>query len=342
MSDFANELKDEELEHARKLLDRVNSEIDQHILGQEHLKRRLMTALIAGGHVLLEGVPGLAKTLSIRALSRAVDGAFSRIQFTPDLLPSDIIGSEIYRPEEGRFIIRKGPVFANFILADEINRAPAKVQSALLETMQEGQVTIGDQTLLIPRPFFVLATQNPLDQEGTYTLPEAQIDRFMMKLVVGYPSVQDEAKILELVTRGSTETKSISPQITLPELQYIQDVSSKIYVDERIRKYIVDLVTSTRDINKLLSTQTSAKGTKEEPNKRLIELGASPRASISLFLASRAEAVIQGGRYVTPQMIKELAHDVLRHRIILSYEAELERITVDDLINELLSKVPVP
>jgi len=343
MSDFANELKEEDLEQARKLLDKVNSEIDQHIFGQEHLKRRLMTALIAGGHVLLEGVPGLAKTLSIRALSRAVDGAFSRIQFTPDLLPSDIIGSEIYRPEEGRFIIRKGPVFANFILADEINRAPAKVQSALLETMQEGQVTIGDQTLLIPRPFFVLATQNPLDQEGTYTLPEAQIDRFMMKLVVGYPSAEDEAKILELVTKGSTETKSISPQISLAELQFIQDVSSKIYVDERIRKYIVDLVTSTRDINKLLSSNTSnAKATNQEASKRLIELGASPRASISLFLASRAEAVIQGGRYVTPQMIKELAHDILRHRIILSYEAELERITVDDLISELLSKVPVP
>ncbi len=328
-------LEDQELHRARELLSRIQEEMSKHVLGQDHLKKRLLTALIAGGHVLLEGVPGLAKTLSIRALARTVAGSFSRIQFTPDLLPADIMGSEIYRPEEGRFITRRGPVFANFILADEINRAPAKVQSALLETMQEGQVTIGDQTHILPRPFFVLATQNPIEQEGTYTLPEAQIDRFMMKIIVGYPETQDEANILQLVVNGGNQEASISPQITLDELIAIQKIASKIYVDERIRRYIVDIVTSSRKLNTILS-----KG--KESVKRYVELGASPRASISFFLAARAEAVIQGARYVSPQMIKDLAYDILRHRIILSYEADLERITVDELIGELLSHVPVP
>lgn len=331
-----SELHDQELHRAQELLSRVREEMGRHVLGQDHLKQRLLTALVAGGHVLLEGVPGLAKTLSIRALAKTVAGSFSRIQFTPDLLPADIMGSEIYRPEEGRFVTRTGPVFANFILADEINRAPAKVQSALLETMQEGQVTIGDQTHILPRPFFVLATQNPIEQEGTYTLPEAQIDRFMMKIVVGYPNAQDEADILRLVATGGNEDKSISPQITLDELRGIQKVAAKIYVDERIRRYIVDLVTSSRKLNTILSG-----GSNNSP-KRYVELGASPRASISFFLAARAEAVMQGTRYVTPQMVKDLAYDILRHRIILSYEADLERITVEDLIGELLSHVPVP
>jgi MoxR-like ATPase len=334
-SNSQGELQENELARAQELIRKVREEIDRHVLGQEHLKRRLLTALIAGGHVLLEGVPGLAKTLSIRALAKTVDGTFSRIQFTPDLLPSDIMGSEIYRPEEGRFVTRTGPVFANFILADEINRAPAKVQSALLETMQEGQVTIGDQSHALPRPFFVLATQNPIEQEGTYTLPEAQIDRFMMKLIVGYPNPQDEADILKLVAAGRAEDASVSPQISLEELIAIQNIAAKVYVDERIRRYIVDLVTSSRNLNQILS-----KG--KESTKRYIELGASPRASISLFLSSRAEAVMQGARFVSPQMVKDLAHDILRHRIILSYEADLERITVDELIGELLSHVPVP
>ncbi|HMO18620.1 MAG TPA: MoxR family ATPase [Oligoflexia bacterium] len=338
-------LIEQDLERASELLSRIRTEVNRHVLGQEHLKKRLLTALISGGHILLEGVPGLAKTLSIRALAKTVAGSFNRIQFTPDLLPSDITGSEIYRPEEGRFVIRKGPVFANFILADEINRAPAKVQSALLETMQEGQVSIGDQSLKVPKPFFVLATQNPIEQEGTYTLPEAQIDRFMMKLVVGYPSAEDEAKILELITSGNTEPDSITPQISLDELRYIQDVASRVYVDERIRRYIVNLVTASRELNSILSEGDSSRDTKsgkKTSDKRIIELGASPRASISLFLASRAEAVLSGSRFVTPQMIKDLAHDILRHRLILSYEADLERLTADSLIDELLAKVPVP
>jgi MoxR-like ATPase len=329
------DLQDHELSRAQELVSRVRTEMSRHVLGQDHLKNRLLTALIAGGHVLLEGVPGLAKTLSIRALAKTVAGSFSRIQFTPDLLPADIMGSEIYRPEEGRFITRRGPVFANFILADEINRAPAKVQSALLETMQEGQVTIGDQTHILPRPFFVLATQNPIEQEGTYALPEAQIDRFMMKIIVGYPEAQDEANILQLVVNGGNQEASITPQISLEDLVTIQRVASKVYVDERIRRYIVDIVTSSRSLNSILS-----KGS--DSVKRYVELGASPRASISFFLAARAEAVMQGARYVSPQIIKDLAYDILRHRIILSYEADLERITVDELIGELLSHVPVP
>ena len=328
-------LTDEEIQKACALVTRVKNEIGKHVLGQEQLKDRLLVALIAQGHVLLEGVPGLAKTLSIRALARAVEGTFSRIQFTPDLLPADIIGSEVYRPEEGKFIIRKGPIFANFVLADEINRAPAKVQSALLETMQEHQATIGDQSILTPHPFFVLATQNPLEQEGTYSLPEAQIDRFLMKLIVGYPDSETESEILELVSGGQNNLPPITPQISLTDFNYIQEVSSRVYVDSRIKKYIVNIVTATRDLDKILDNGKSQ-------NRKLVELGASPRASISFFLASRAEALIQGLRFVTPQIIKDLAHDILRHRIILSYEAELERITVEDLIDQLLLKIPVP
>lgn len=330
-------LEESDITKANQLLSLVKQELDKHVLGQDYLKRRLVTALIAGGHVLLEGVPGLAKTLSIRALAKTVRGSFSRIQFTPDLLPADIIGTEIYRPEEGVFFTRKGPVFANFILADEINRAPAKVQSALLETMQEGQVTIGDQTHFLPRPFFVLATQNPIEQEGTYTLPEAQIDRFMMKIIVGYPEPNEEAKILDLVAKGNDEESSISPQITTDDLIYIQNISSRVYVDERIRRYIVDLVTSSRKLNTIISKKSVGNS-----SGKLVELGASPRASISLFLAARAEAVIQGSTYVTPQMVKDLAYDILRHRIILSYEAEIEKVSSQDLIMELLSHVPVP
>lgn len=328
---ITEELSDEDLSTARRLIIRLVSELDRHILGQQELKSRLVTALIAGGHVLLEGVPGLAKTLSIRALARAVDGTCNRIQFTPDLLPSDIIGSEVYRPDEGKFIIRKGPIFANFVLADEINRAPAKVQSALLETMQEHQATIGDQTIKTPNPFFVLATQNPLEQEGTYALPEAQIDRFLFKVVVGYPDSEVETKILDLISAGQTETESVQPQLSLAELQYVQNVSRKVYVDERIKRYIVSLVQGTRDIGSYLPGR-----------KKYIELGASPRASISFFEGSRALACIQGAKYVSPQLVKDLAFDVLRHRIILSYEADIERVSAEELIQDLLNKVPVP
>jgi len=340
MSDLTNnssnsQTTDNEIQHAASLLNKVKNEVGKHILGQDRLKDRLLVALIAQGHVLLEGVPGLAKTLSIRALARAVEGSFSRIQFTPDLLPADIVGSEVYRPEEGKFIIRKGPIFANFVLADEINRAPAKVQSALLETMQEYQATIGDQSLQTPRPFFVLATQNPLEQEGTYSLPEAQIDRFMMKLIVGYPDPETELKILELISEGQTNPQTVEPQISLSDFSLVQNIASRIYVDSRIKKYIVDLVTATRDLGKILDKGKSL-------NRKLVEIGASPRASISLFLASRAEALIQGSRFVTPQIVKDLAHDVLRHRIILSYEADLEKITVEDVIDEVLLKIPVP
>lgn len=330
MANFT-EISDDELLTSRKLLANLSAELDRHILGQKELKSRLITALIAGGHVLLEGVPGLAKTLSIKALARAVDGTCSRIQFTPDLLPSDIIGSEVYRPDEGKFIIRKGPIFANFVLADEINRAPAKVQSALLETMQEHQATIGDQTILTPSPFFVLATQNPLEQEGTYALPEAQIDRFLFKVIVGYPDKDVETNILRLISEGQTKTESVSPQLSLAELNFIQKVSEKIYVDERIRRYIVSLVTATRDIGSYLPNR-----------KKYIELGASPRASISFFQAGRALACIEGSKFVSPQIIKDLALDVLRHRIILSYEADIEKVTTEELITELLNKVPVP
>ena len=328
---IALELSEEDLSTARRHIVRLFTELDKHILGQDELKNRLVTALIAGGHVLLEGVPGLAKTLSIRALAKAVDGTCHRIQFTPDLLPSDIIGSEVYRPDEGKFTIRKGPIFANFVLADEINRAPAKVQSALLETMQEHQATIGDQTIKTPNPFFVLATQNPLEQEGTYALPEAQIDRFLFKIVVGYPDAETETKILTLISDGQTETASVQPQLTLMELQYIQNISRRIYVDERIKRYIVSLVQGTRDIGSYLPNR-----------KKYIELGASPRASISFFEGSRALACIQGSKFVSPQLVKDLAFDVLRHRIILSYEADIEKVSSEELIQDLLNKVPVP
>ncbi len=324
-------LSTESLAHSKELLDKVLKELNKHVLGQEQLKEMLVTALVANGHVLLEGVPGLAKTLIIRALSKSVDGTFSRIQFTPDLLPSDIVGSEIYRPEEGQFITRKGPVFANFVLADEINRAPAKVQSALLETMQEHQATIGDKEIKTPEPFFVLATQNPLEQEGTYALPEAQIDRFLMKLIVGYPTPEVEAQMLELITNGQTKSESVTKQISLSELSFIQKNAEKVYVDERIRRYIIELVTATRDIEKYLPG-----------HRRFIQLGASPRASISLYTVSKAYAILRDSKFVYPQIIKDIAHNILRHRIILTYEAEIERVTADDLVTELLAKVPVP
>lgn len=321
-----------ELGAARAIIDRLFTEVGRHVIGQEHLRRRLVTALITHGHVLLEGVPGLAKTLSIKALAGAVDGSFQRIQFTPDLLPADIIGTEIYRPQSGAFEIRKGPVFANFVLADEINRAPAKVQSALLETMQERQVTIGDQTLKVPDPFFVLATQNPIEQEGTYPLPEAQVDRFMMKVKVDYPTPAQEKEMLDLVTKQHAgEPQVVNTVASLADLSSLTRLSERLYVDDRVRQYIVNLVGATR--------------TPEEyglETGRLVELGASPRAVISLYLAARAEALIEGSHYVVPQMVKDVAPDVLRHRILVTYEAEAQGLNPDDIVKMILEAVEVP
>ncbi len=320
------------IQAASQIVDRIFQEVGKTIIGQERLRRRIIAGLIAGGHVLLEGVPGLAKTLSIKALAQAIDARFQRIQFTPDLLPSDIIGTEVFRPQEGTFEIRRGPVFANIVLADEINRAPAKVQSALLETMQEHQVTIGNQTLTVPQPFFVLATQNPIEQEGTYPLPEAQVDRFMLKVKVDYPTPEEEKQMLDLVTSGAFEREKRPPVSNLAELKSLQELSQRIYVDDRIKKYIVNLVWATRTPKELGLA-------KLEP---LIELGASPRAAICLLLVARAEALLAGEHYVGPQTVKNVALDVLRHRVMPTYEAEAQRLSADHLVQMVLDGVEVP
>jgi MoxR-like ATPase len=320
-----------EIERAARAVQRIIDAVGERIVGQHALRRRLVTALITEGHVLLEGVPGLGKTLAINALAQAVNASFRRIQFTPDLLPADLIGTEVFRPQDGTFEVRRGPVFANFVLADEINRAPAKVQSALLETMQERKVTIGKETFRVPQPFLVLATQNPIEQEGTYPLPEAQVDRFLMKVKVGYPTPEEECEMLERVT---TENPFEKPQQVVTELsavREIQEVCAKLYVDQRIKKYISDLVWATREPEK--------HGLKI---RQLIELGASPRSTIALYLVARAEALIGGEHFVTPQNVKDIAPDVLRHRIIPSYEAEAEGLTSDDIIKLILEGVQVP
>jgi len=320
-----------ELDSAKELSERIIDRVGEQVVGQTALRRRLLTALITEGHILLEGVPGLAKTLSIRALASAVDGSFQRIQFTPDLLPADVVGTEVFRPQDGQFEIRKGPVFAHFVLADEINRAPAKVQSALLETMQERQVTIGGTTHQLPAPFFVLATQNPIEQEGTYPLPEAQIDRFLMKVKVDYPSADEEKQMLDLVTAPQKNAATSGSVATMDDIRRLQSLSHNIYVDDRVREYIVKLVGATREPEK-----------HGIDAKSLIELGGSPRAVISLFLAARAEAMIDGARYVVPQTVKDVAADVLRHRITLTYEAEVRGLTADDIVRMILDGVEVP
>lgn len=320
----------EQIESAHKVIERILEEVGRHVVGQDRLRRRLLTALIAQGHILLEGVPGLAKTLSIKALASSINASFQRIQFTPDLLPGDIIGTEIYRPNTGEFTVRKGPVFAHFLLADEINRAPAKVQSALLEAMQERQVTIGDTTLKIPDPFFVLATQNPIEQEGTYPLPEAQVDRFMMKVLVDYPEKKDEREMLDRLARGEDKAPHTAVS-TIEEIASLNKTCQLVYVDERIRQYIVDLVRCSRE--------PALYGLSLE---NYIELGASPRAVLSLFETARAEALISGAHYVLPQMVKDVAKDVLRHRIILTYEAEARGVTIDSIIEQILEGVEVP
>ncbi len=308
----------------------LRTEISKLVVGQSFLVDRLILSLLCKGHVLLEGVPGLAKTLSVKALSGALDASFARIQFTPDLLPADLLGTMIYNPEGRSFSAKKGPIFANLILADEINRAPAKVQSALLEAMQERQVTLGETTYPLPDPFLVMATQNPIDQEGTYQLPEAQLDRFLFKVIVSYPNRNEELKILDLMAT-SAPPQQTTPVVTPQQITESRKLVNNVYIDQAVKEYIVDLVRATRNPDQI---DVSLKG--------LIRAGASPRATINITLAARALAFMHHRSFVTPQDIKDLAHDILRHRILLSYEAEAENVSSDDLIDRILSKVPVP
>ncbi|MGD0653004.1 MAG: MoxR family ATPase [Thermoguttaceae bacterium] len=309
---------------------RLLAELGKTIVGQKEMISRLLVGLLSDGHILLEGVPGLAKTTAIKSLAQSLATEFRRIQFTPDLLPADLIGTMIYVPSEAQFRTRKGPIFSNFILADEINRAPSKVQSALLEAMQERQVTIGDHTYPLPGLFLVMATQNPIEQEGTYPLPEAQVDRFMLKVKITYPQADEERKILDMSLDGTA--RAIKPVLQPAEVQAMQDVVKLIYIDDQVKQYILNLARSTRD--------PAAFGMKSL--KPLIEYGASPRASIYLGLGARATAFLQGRGYVTPQDVKDIAYDVLRHRIILTYEAEAEQMTSEDVIKTILNTVPVP
>lgn len=308
----------------------LRQEINKVIIGQHYMIDRLLIGLLGNGHVLLEGVPGLAKTLAIKTLAEAVHGEFSRIQFTPDLLPADVVGTMIYNIKENDFSIKKGPVFANFVLADEINRAPAKVQSALLEVMQEKQVTIGDETMPLPKPFLVLATQNPIDQEGTYLLPEAQSDRFMLKCKIDYPEFEDERKVMRMVS--TSHQPEIKQVISLQNIVEAKAIVNQIYLDEKIEKYILDMVFATRYPEKYGLSEL----------KNYISFGASPRASINLAIASRAYAFLKGRAFVIPEDVKALAQDVLRHRIGLTFEAEAEEITSEEIVNRILAKIQAP
>lgn len=308
----------------------LKHEISKVIVGQEDLVEKMLVALIADGHILIEGVPGLAKTLTVKTLAQALSASFQRIQFTPDLLPADITGTLIFNPKEGTFTPRQGPVFANLVLADEINRSPAKVQSALLEAMQERQVTIGDETYKLPKPFMVLATQNPVEQEGTYPLPEAQVDRFMLKIKVDYPSKEDEKLILERMSLAvKPEVKSV---VQVEQILKAREAADSIYVDEKVKNYIVDLVFATRRPQEY----------KLENMASYILYGASPRASIYLTQAAKAYAFLDGRGYVTPEDVKEMGPDVLRHRILLTYEAEAENVTTEDIIKKIFATVEVP
>ena len=309
----------------------LNSETSKVIVGQKHMIDRLILGLLAEGHVLLEGLPGLAKTLSIKTLASAIDANFNRIQFTPDLLPSDIIGTMIYNPGKNEFTVRKGPIFANFILADEINRAPAKVQSALLEAMQEKQVTIGKETFKLEEPFLVLATQNPIEQEGTYPLPEAQVDRFMLKVIIGYPTREEERLIIQKNILGETIQK-INAVVRPETIIKARSSVKKVYMDEKIENYILDIVFATRDPEKY----------RLKDIQPLISYGASPRASINLAIAAKAHAFMQRRGYVIPDDIRNVSKDVLRHRIGLSYEAEAENVTQEDIITKIINTIPVP
>ena len=311
-------------------LNRIREAMAAVIVGQQDLIEKMLTALLCNGHVLLEGVPGIAKTMMVNSLAGALDAKFNRIQFTPDLLPGDLIGTQIYRPESGLFETRKGPIFANLVLADEINRSPAKVQSALLEAMQEHQVTLGNETHKLPEPFMVLATQNPIEQEGTYALPEAQIDRFMFKLIVRYPNMDDEHAILKRMARTAPKT-TVSPVASLKDILEMRKLVDEIYLDEKIEFYILRLVAATRD------PATCGLG----DMKPYIRFGASPRASIYLALAARGHALVRGGEFVVPDDVKAVLHDVVRHRIAISYRAEAEGLNSDDLLNRIVATVPV-
>ncbi|MEK6556680.1 MAG: MoxR family ATPase [Candidatus Margulisiibacteriota bacterium] len=320
------------IQREAQLLIRVRDEVGKVIVGQHDMIERILIALISGGHVLLEGVPGLAKTLTIKTISQVVSGTFRRIQFTPDLLPADIVGTMIYNPKDMTFFTKKGPLFANIILADEINRSPAKVQSALLEAMQERQVTIGDDTFMLPSPFFVLATQNPIEQEGTYPLPEAQIDRFMLKLNVTYPSDKEEKQILDQQEHRASSTPDVKLVLSLEDIARLQQLTRDIYIDDKLKQYIVDIVAATRTPERYGLGKIKA----------FIGFGASPRASIYLMQSAKAYAFLSQRGYVIPDDIKFLAKDVLRHRIILSYEAQAEQILVETIIEDVLKQIDVP
>lgn len=320
----------ERIQKESAFVDILSMEMTKVIVGQKHLVENLLIGLLANGHILLEGVPGLAKTLAINTLASCINARFSRIQFTPDLLPADLIGTMIYSQKSEQFQIKKGPVFANFVLADEINRSPAKVQSALLEAMQERQVTIGEETLPLPDPFLVMATQNPIEQEGTYALPEAQVDRFMLKVVIGYPTIEEEKRIIRMHVNG--DFAQPKPVTGIEQIIEARGLVQKVYMDERIEQYIADIVFATRYPEQYKMPEL----------KPMIAFGGSPRASINLALAGRAQAFIRRRGYVVPEDIRAVAHDVLRHRIGLSYEAEATSMTSDNIIDEVLNKVEVP
>ncbi len=320
----------EKIERESAFIDILTMEMNKVIVGQKHMIERLLIGLLGKGHILLEGVPGLAKTLAINTLSQAVQGSFSRIQFTPDLLPADVVGTLIYNMKENDFSIKKGPIFANFVLADEINRAPAKVQSALLEAMQEKQVTIGDETFILDKPFLVMATQNPVEQEGTYPLPEAQIDRFMLKTVIDYPKIEDEQMIVRQNLKGSFE--KVNPVVSVEQILKAQAAVQEVYMDEKIEKYILDIIFATR----------YPENYKLAELKPLINFGASPRGSINLATAAKCYAFIKRRGYVIPEDVRAVVHDILRHRIGITYEAEAENITSVDIINKIVNQIEVP
>ena len=332
MENIAPDLQqlNEKIAEASAFIDRLTSEVEKAIIGQQHMLNSLLIGLLSKGHILLEGVPGLAKTLAIKSLATAISAKFSRIQFTPDLLPADLIGTMIYNMPTNQFMVKKGPVFANFILADEINRAPAKVQSALLEAMQERQVTIGEQSFGLEEPFLVLATQNPLEQEGTYPLPEAQMDRFLMKVIISYPTREEEQLILRKTVTETFETPK--PVVNSAEILKAREVVKEVYMDEKIEKYIIDLVFATR-----VPEQHGL-----QHLKALIHYGASPRASISLAQSAKATAFIQHRQYVIPEDVRSVCRDVLRHRIGITYEAEADNITSENIIEDILNRVEVP
>jgi len=324
-------LLNEKINHSASFLDRVHSEVGKAIVGQNNMVERLLIGLLSNGHILLEGVPGLAKTLAIKSLSGAINAVFSRIQFTPDLLPADVIGTMIYNQQRNEFMVRKGPIFANFILADEINRAPAKVQSALLEAMQERQVTIGNSSYKLEEPFLVLATQNPIEQEGTYPLPEAQVDRFMLKVIIDYPSRSEEQIILRQNVQTVQQLR-INAVVSTNEILSARELVRQVYMDEKVEQYIVDIVFASRYPDKYNLAKL----------KPLITFGGSPRATINLALASKAYAYLNKRGYVIPEDVRNICQDVLRHRIGLTYEAEAENITVEMIIAEILKAVNVP